>query len=114
MKKILWLLCLALFLSGCCGTAVSSEPEKEPLRSYLGVTTDELIRIKGAPGAIAVLSTGEAVWTYKSQINGERERAAPDDASSLDASENMNWIETVSFIVDADGKIKSYSTAVEK
>ena len=63
-----------------------------------------LVEIKGAPGSVAVLPTGESIWTYKALMTVE-------DGSMTVVSK---WVETISFIIDSGGRVKSYTTAVEQ
>lgn len=99
MRIFLTIFFVLLCLSGCTVQSVGTAAP-EPVTDYQGLSTKELIRLKGPPGVVAVLPTGDSVWTYKLMMTRE------------DASGGAQWLETAHFIVGSDGRIKSYTTAV--
>lgn len=109
MKKITLFISILFILSGCASNTDNINPY-ESSAAYLGFSTKELIRLKGAPGAVAVLPTGESVWTYKSlkTIEASEQVVGSDSGAPV-----TSWVETTSFIIGGAGTVKSYSTAVE-
>lgn len=109
MKKIALFLSIVFVLAGCAENTGNINPY-ENSAAYLGFSTKELIRLKGAPGAVAVLPTGESVWTYKSLKTIE---GAKQSSGGVSGTPVTSWVETTSFIIGSAGTVKSYSTAVE-
>lgn len=106
MKKTFLFLSLLAVLSACSKPVVEV-PRYDVTGRYLGMVTADLIKIKGAPGSVAVLPSGESVWTYKALMTTEQAPLGTGGAVT-------KWTETVSFVIDNSGRVKSYTTAVEQ
>jgi hypothetical protein len=110
MKNIFVFICLSFLLAGCLNSAESSKRQLASSTIYLGFTTDALIKTKGAPGSVAVLPTGESVWTYR--ISKTRQTEAVKGAKNNNKID-LHWIETARFIIDSNGTVKNYTISFE-
>lgn len=113
-KKLSFFLFLFLLLGGNPLSAEFSSPETENTETtFIGLTTDDLVKRRGSPSSVAVFPTGDSVWTYKLL---KTERVDCDDpAVRIPDSENakLAWRETEVFLIDSSFTIKSHSISID-
>lgn len=118
MNKLLSKTPIALLLSlTLCGCAIVSHSDtvKKDLdisaQQFVGKSTDDLLMMKGAPNSKAILSTGDMLWSYRTQKTGDRKGhyVTMGDPGNI----QVTWYEITNYVIGSDNIIKRFTSSVE-
>ncbi len=114
MKQMIWCLTIAFLFSCVSHYEVVRNQLQEQNSSYVGLHSDELLTSKGAPDLKSTLSTGEELWTYRTDRSGSSKGMTVSFGKNAGTDRRViAWTETVNFVIDSTGVIKDYFILVE-